>query len=283
MEWGAVREFHSNLFYIKTTNYGTGAFFNGLNLHSFQQQISMQENVQKLKKNRKIMFIQHELRALDLSLSKEYINENIEIYNKIAKELYKRKDKKEIINFIKTKLNENKALQERFKKEVSNPVEYFKKLNTDEIYLKKIYKNVCFNVKRNKENEIYPNPLFNIKTKKEEIKRNIRISKNNARFKAINNFHEEKKISFLTLTLAHHNKNGLRSKETKDLTTTTKLVKIFIKKLKKLYTNFLKKTNNKEETKIKLKEFKYFIASQQQTGERKNKQTNTNKYKQLKT
>jgi hypothetical protein len=40
----------------------------------------------------------------------------------------------------------------------------------------------------------------------DDVKRNIRISKNNARFKAIKNFHEENKISWLTLTLTHHNK-----------------------------------------------------------------------------
>uniref|UniRef100_UPI00254A1925 hypothetical protein n=1 Tax=Candidatus Phytoplasma sp. AldY-WA1 TaxID=2852100 RepID=UPI00254A1925 len=264
------KEFHSNLFYFKTTNYGIGAYFNSLNLHSFQIQAAMQENRLKALKKRKIMFIQHELRDLDYSLSIEDINEEIDFYYEIANDLYKKKDKKEIIKFIKNKLNENKDLQEKFKKQVLNSIEYFKKLNTDEIFLKKIYKNVCLYVKRNKENEIYPNPLFNVESKKEEIKRNIKISKNNARYKAINNFHEENKISWLTLTLAHHNKNGLVSKETKDLTITTKLVKNFIKKLKYLYTNFLKKTYiNKEVIKTKLKEFKYFIASQQQTGERK--------------
>ncbi|WP_284928467.1 hypothetical protein [Candidatus Phytoplasma sp. AldY-WA1] len=271
-----TKELYHNLFYFKTTNYGTGAYFNSLNLHSFQLQSAMQENRSKILKKRKIMFIQHELKVLDLSLSTHDINKKIDFYHEIAKEIYNKRDKKEIFNFIKNKINENKDLQEKFNKEVSNSVEYFKKLNTDNIFLKKVYKNVCLHVKRNKENEIYPNPFFNIETKKEEIKRNIKISKNNARYKAINNFHEEKKISWLTLTLAHHNKNGLISKETKDLTTTTKLVKIFIKKLKNLYTNFLKKTNNKEAIKIKLKEFKYFIASQQQTGEKK-KQNNKTK------
>ncbi|WP_284928543.1 hypothetical protein, partial [Candidatus Phytoplasma sp. AldY-WA1] len=77
------------------------------------------------------------------------------------------------------------------------------------------------------------------------------------------------KISWLTITLAHHNKDGTISKKVKDLTTAKKLVKIFIKKLKYLYTKELKKTYNKEETKIKLKEFKYFIASQLQTKPRK--------------
>ncbi|WP_284928824.1 hypothetical protein [Candidatus Phytoplasma sp. AldY-WA1] len=48
-------------------------------------------------------------------------------------------------------------------------------------------------------------PLFNVESKKIEIKK-IVASKNNARFKAIKNFHEENKISWLTLTLAHHNK-----------------------------------------------------------------------------
>ncbi|WP_284928478.1 hypothetical protein [Candidatus Phytoplasma sp. AldY-WA1] len=258
------KEFINNLFYFKTTDYGIGAFSNFLNLHIFQLQAATQENRLKTLKKRKIMFIQHELRDLNYSISIEEINEEIDFYYEIAKSLYKRKDKKEILKFIKTKLNENKDLQEKFKKEVSNPVEYFKRLNTDEIFLKKVYNNVCLFVGRNKENHIIPNPFFNVESKKEEIKRNIKISKNNARHKAIFNFHKENKISFLTLTLAHYNKNGIVSKQTKDLITTTKLVKIFIKKLKILYTNFLKKTKNKEQIKNKLKKFKYFIASQQQ-------------------
>ncbi|WP_284928825.1 hypothetical protein [Candidatus Phytoplasma sp. AldY-WA1] len=131
------KEFNSHLFYFKTTDYGTGAYSNFLNLHIFQLQAAMQKNrLKNLKK--KIMFIQHEFKLLDYSFSSHDINKNLDHYYEIAKNLYQRKEKKEILKFIKNKINEDKNLQEMFKKEVSNPVEYFLKLKNDEIFLKKV-------------------------------------------------------------------------------------------------------------------------------------------------
>ncbi|WP_284928371.1 hypothetical protein [Candidatus Phytoplasma sp. AldY-WA1] len=175
------KEFYSNLFYFKTTNYGIGAFSNFLNLHIFQLQAAMQKNRLKTLKKRKIMFIQHELKDLDYSFSISEIKNNFEYLHEIANKLYQQKDKIEILNFIKNKIKENKDLQEFFKNEVSNSDEYFLILKNNDKVLKKVYKNICIHVKRNKEGHIYPKP-FTIKSKIVDIKRNIRASKNNARF-----------------------------------------------------------------------------------------------------
>jgi len=258
-----IKEYYNGLFYFKTTDYGIGAYSNCIPLNIFQASTAHQDRRLQRIKERNIAFIQNNLSLEGYNLSSVDIEKDFERYYEIANDLYKKKDKKEILKFIKTKIKENKDLQEQFKNKLLNPDEYFLKLKNDEKSLKKVYKDICTYVKRNKEGHIYPNP-FTIESKMEDIKRNIKISKINARFKVIYNFHEENKISWLTLTLAHHNKNGTDSNETKDLTTAKKIVKIFMKKLIYLYTKKLKKKYNKEETKTKLKEFKYFIPSQQQ-------------------
>uniref|UniRef100_UPI00037BE14A hypothetical protein n=1 Tax=Italian clover phyllody phytoplasma TaxID=1196420 RepID=UPI00037BE14A len=114
-------------------------------------------------------------------------------------------------------------------------------------------------------------PSLNLESKIEDIKRNLKQSKINARFKAIYNFAEEQKISWLTLTLPHHNANGSLSKEVKNYDQTHQLVKKFINKLRYEYRQILHQKGFKKDKIIKfLKKFKYFIASQIQTKNNRN-------------
>ncbi|MGL9687834.1 MAG: hypothetical protein ACQBVK_03635, partial [Candidatus Phytoplasma sp. TWB_XP] len=75
----------------------------------------------------------------------------------------------------------------------------------------------------------------------------------------------EKEISWLTLTLAHHNNDGTISNDVKDLDKAKKLVTRFISKLRHEYKKYLNKQNLKKHTINKyLNSFKYFIAAQLQ-------------------
>ncbi|MBS2126223.1 hypothetical protein J8J04_00615 ['Fragaria x ananassa' phyllody phytoplasma] len=60
---------------------------------------------------------------------------------------------------------------------------------------------------KDKDNLIVNKPI-NIESKLMDIKKNIRQSKNNVCFKVVYNFANENKISWLILTLVHHNHNG---------------------------------------------------------------------------
>ncbi|MGL9687608.1 MAG: hypothetical protein ACQBVK_02350, partial [Candidatus Phytoplasma sp. TWB_XP] len=119
--------------------------------------------------------------------------------------------------------------------------EYYLYLQKNPQKLKKFYKQICEILTMNKDKFI----SMNIESKVRDIKKNIRQSKNNARMKAIFNFSNEEKISWLTLTLSHHNNNGTISKDVKDLLTTKKLVKKIITKLRNRYIEYLNKQNLK--------------------------------------
>ncbi|MGZ3139708.1 hypothetical protein PSOLA_00440 [Candidatus Phytoplasma solani] len=254
------KHFQNNLFFFKTTDFGLGCVSNFIDLHLYRLISAMQDARLRNIKKRKISFIQHELKDFGYNFSIYDISNDFDYFLKLATFYYEIKDSKEIINFIKEKIKKIEIL-----KNYNFPNEYYDFLEKNPIKLKKQYMSICEILGRNKENEIVSKPI-NIESKIVDIKRNIRKSKNNARFKAIYNFSNENKISWLTLTLAHHNSNGTLSKDVKDLITTKKLVKKFITKLRFIYKQYLKQKryDNNDIAKY-LQKFKYFIASQLQT------------------
>lgn len=74
-----------------------------------------------------------------------------------------------------------------------------------------------------------------------DIIKNIETSKKKARYKAIHNFYQENKLSFLTLTLPKHNANGSFSKAVLNLNKIEPLSKLFMKKLRQEMRIYLKK------------------------------------------
>jgi hypothetical protein len=162
-----TREFYNNLFFFKTIDYGIGAYSNFIPLRMYQSQSYFQNKRLQNFKDKKIAFIQNELSNTGFNLSTVDIEKNFKDYYKIANDFYKKKDKKEILKFIKTKIKENKNLQEQFKNELLNP-EYFLKLKNDDRLLKKVYKNVCTYIKYNKEGFFVSNSLFTIESKMED-------------------------------------------------------------------------------------------------------------------
>ncbi|MBP5835790.1 rolling circle replication-associated protein [Candidatus Phytoplasma meliae] len=102
-----------------------------------------------------------------------------------------------------------------------------------------------------------------------DTKRNIMLSKINAFHKAVYNFHTEKVVSFVTLTLAHHNSNGCLSKEVKDLKETKSYFRSFLRLVKKNYAKYLKTTRNynKDQIKEEIKKIKYFVVCELQKAE----------------
>lgn len=84
-----------------------------------------------------------------------------------------------------------------------------------------------------------------------DIIKNIEISKKKARYKAIHNFYQANKLSFLTLTLAKHNANGSLSKEVLNLNKIEPLSKLFMKKLRQEMRIYLKQKLNYSPSKIK--------------------------------
>ncbi|MBP5836058.1 hypothetical protein [Candidatus Phytoplasma meliae] len=255
------KDYQNNLFFFKTTDFGLGCVSHFTNLHLYRLISSMQDNRLKNIKKQKIAFIHHELKEFGYNFSNSEIIDDFNYFYFLAKTNYNLKDNKEKVKFIKDKIKELPQFN-NFKSYFDN--EYYLKLENNDKKLNQIYKNICLIIGKDKDNLIVNKPI-NIESKLIDIKRNIRQSKNNARFKAIYNFANENKISWLTLTLAHHNHNGSLSPEVKDLNKVQKLVKEFINKLRFNYYKYLKsKKYHILSIKKYLKKFKYFIASQLQ-------------------
>lgn len=262
--------YENNLFFFKTTDYRLGCFSKMMNLHLYRLVSKMQESRLSKLEQTKMAFISYELKDFHNDDDNFNIFENCDYFYTLAKNHYKLRDNKEKIQIIK---NNIKFLGYKF----SN--EYYLMLQDNDRKINQVYKNLCylcykkplsFNPYKDIGNLIYK-PVMNIESKIVDIKRNIRQSKNNARFKAINNFANEKKISWLTLTLAHHNSNGTLSKDVQDLIITKKLVKQFINKLRYDYKKILeKKKYNSQIVNRYSKKLKYFIAAQLQTKNNKN-------------
>ncbi len=89
-----IKEFCNNLFFFKTTDYGIGAYSNCLPLHIYQLSTAHQQKRLQNINERKIIFIQHELRALGFSLSTVDIEKDFKYYYNIANNLFQQKDKK---------------------------------------------------------------------------------------------------------------------------------------------------------------------------------------------
>nr|WP_017192117.1 hypothetical protein [Milkweed yellows phytoplasma] len=269
-----IKHYENNLFFFKTTDYGTGCFSKFFSLHLYRLLSGMQENRIKNLYETKAAFINYELNLKGINKITTYYDHDLRKYvNNVdndqlallysqAKKQFQMRNKQEILIFLeKTYLDKNIIL----------PKNVLKQLFNDDKKLQKFYEDTCFIIDNDKNDNSFLNPSFNLASKIEDIKRNLKQSKTNARFKAIYNFAEEQKISWLTLTLPHHNANGSLSKEVKNYDQTHQLVKKFINKLRYEYRQILHQKGFKKDKIIEfLKEFKYFIASQIQTKNNRN-------------
>ncbi|MDW3617676.1 MAG: hypothetical protein QFY14_01045 [Candidatus Phytoplasma pruni] len=269
-----VKHYENNLFFFKTTDYGTGCFSKFFSLHLYRLLSFMQENRVKNLCETKAAFINYELNLKGINKITTYYdydlgkyvnniaNDQLVLLYSQAKQQFQTRNKQEILIFLeKTYLDKNIIL----------PKNALKQLLNDDKKLQKFYENTCFIINNDKNNNSFLNPFLNLESKIENIKRNLKQSKTNTRFKVIYNFADEKNISWLTLTLPHHNANGSLSKEVKNYDQTHQLVKKFINKLRYEYKQILHQKGFKKDKIIKfLKKFKYFIASQIQTKNNRN-------------
>ncbi|MEC4558816.1 MAG: hypothetical protein U9532_01340 ['Conium maculatum' witches'-broom phytoplasma] len=269
-----IKHYENNLFFFKTTDYGTGCFSKFFSLHLYRLLSVMQENRIKNLYEIKASFINHELNLkginkittyYDQNLGKYFNNDdndNLALLYEQAKKQFKIRNKEEILIFLeKTYLDKNVIL----------PKDVLKQLSKDDKKLQKFYEETCFIIEKDKNGNSFSKIPLNLASKIEDIRKNLKQSKTNARFKAIYNFADEQKISWLTLTLPHHNANGSLSKEVKNYDQTHQLVKKFINKLRYEYRKVLHQKGFKKDKIIKsLKQFKYFIASQIQTKNNRN-------------
>ncbi|AOF54895.1 hypothetical protein MBSPM3_v1c3880 [Maize bushy stunt phytoplasma] len=225
-----------------------------MSLHLYRLINYMQESRLKKLINQKIAFIQQELQDLnesndwDYFFDNQYILTNFNYFYKLANIIYEEKEIQEKIEFIRLHMR-------------PMPDKYYSYLRNNPKKVKKLYQFICLMCTENK-NEL---TSIDIESKVKDIIKNIRQSKNNARYKAIYNFASEKEISWLTLTLAHHNNDGTISNDVKDLDKAKQLVVKFISKLRYQYKKYLIKQKLKKHIVNKyLTKFKYFFASQLQ-------------------
>ncbi|OIJ44647.1 hypothetical protein [Rice orange leaf phytoplasma] len=249
-----IKAFENNLFFVKTTDFGQGCFSKFMSLHLYRLMNSMQESRLKKLIKQKIAFIQQELQVLNESnnwnyfFDNQYILTNFNYFYKLANISYEEKTIQEKIEFIKLHMR-------------PMPDQYYLFLRNNPKKLKKTYQFICLMIIEDKDELT----SIDIESKVKDVIRNIRQSKNNARYKAIYNFASEKEISWLTLTLAHHNNDGTISNDVKDLDKVKQLVGKFISKLRYEYKKYLIKQRLKKHIVNKyLTKFKYFVASQLQ-------------------
>ncbi|PQP79210.1 hypothetical protein C6B37_02335 [Candidatus Phytoplasma phoenicium] len=230
-----INQFEKNLFVAKEIHFGPNIKSNFYGYHLFELINAMQETRLINLRNRKICFINHELGEHFLIDEKEMNDkETINSYYLLAKEIFNKKKREEKITFIKENI-ENLPF---------SPIsDNYKNLSIKEI--DKIYIDICCVL----------SPQFKQNLKKNvslsNIVRNIETSKKKARLKAIHNFYQENRLSFLTLTLPKHNANGSLSQEVLNLDKIEPLSKLFMKKLRQEMRIYLKQKLNYSLSKIK--------------------------------
>ncbi|WEK82534.1 MAG: hypothetical protein PR2021_4680 [Candidatus Phytoplasma pruni] len=159
-----VKHYENNLFFFKTTDYGTGCFSKFFSLHLYRLLSGMQENRIKNLYETKAAFINYELNLkginkittyYDYDLSK-YVNnvdnDQLALLYSQAKKQFQTKNKQEILIFLKkTYLNNKNFIL---------PKHVLKQLSNDDKKLQKFYEDTCLIINNDKNDNSFYNLLL---------------------------------------------------------------------------------------------------------------------------